>query len=300
MPWTIRKYWRGLQGRRTLNYNWPAIDRDSTVLITASEYNNDYARFVGNASITVENISPHGPPYDANKGVTFVVSVEWGSPLNVVTDITLLDHKPIEIQTYVPPIPNNIGLAMQYQETTQWCWIAVATSINHFYDRTSTWSQCKIMTQIGQNINKYPSNTSACPSAQVLAAYPGLVAILANPYNTQAEYVLDDARYGIDRRYIKSGGVTDPLKLTNNYASYQAANIGLGAIANEINANRPVAVDITWPSGGSHVVAIAGVQSDVVLILDPANGQSVLPFANFPANYFGGAKLDGFTFTKSA
>ena len=62
MSWTIRKYWRGLQGRRTLNYNWPAIDRDSTVLITASEYNNDYARFVGDASITVENISPHGPP----------------------------------------------------------------------------------------------------------------------------------------------------------------------------------------------------------------------------------------------
>jgi hypothetical protein len=80
------------------------------------------------------------------------MSVEWGSPLNVVTDIKLLDHKPIEIQTYVPPIPNNIGLAMQYQETTQWCWIAVATSINHFYDRTSTWSQCKIMTQIGQTL----------------------------------------------------------------------------------------------------------------------------------------------------
>jgi hypothetical protein len=92
------------------------------------------------------------------------MSVEWGSPLNVVTDIKLLDHKPIEIQTYVPPIPNNIGLAMQYQETTQWCWIAVATSINHFYDRTSTWSQCKILTQIGQNINGYPSNTSACPT----------------------------------------------------------------------------------------------------------------------------------------
>ena len=70
-----------------------------------------------------------------------------------------------------------------------------------------------------------------------------------------------------------------------------------GVIANEISANRPVAVDITWPSGGSHVVAIARVQADIVLILDPANGQSVLPFANFPADYFGRAKLDGFTFT---
>jgi hypothetical protein len=139
MPQTIRKYWKGVRGRVTLNYNWAAIDQNSVVLVTASEYNSQHARFIGAASITVANVAPHGPPYDSNQGVTFVVNVDWGSPLNIVTDITVLD-KPVEIQTYVPPTPRNIGLRMQYQETGEWCWIAVATSINHFYNPASTWT----------------------------------------------------------------------------------------------------------------------------------------------------------------
>jgi len=30
--------------------------------------------------------------------VTFVVKVDWGSPLPIVTDITVLDNPPIEVQ----------------------------------------------------------------------------------------------------------------------------------------------------------------------------------------------------------
>ncbi len=60
-------------------------------------------------------------------------------------------------------VPQNIGLRMQYQETHEWCWIAVATSINHFYNPASTATQCGIMTVVGQTINGFPSNTSACP-----------------------------------------------------------------------------------------------------------------------------------------
>jgi hypothetical protein len=301
MPQTIRKYWRAFNGRETLNYNWPAIDQDSVVLVTASEYNDARARFVGAASITVANIAPHGPPYDPNHGVTFVVNVGWGSPLNIVTDITLLDNKPVETQIYTPPTPNTIGLRMQYQETSEWCWIAVATSVNHFYNPASTWTQCQVMTVVGQNVNGFPRNTSACPSQAVLAANPGLGGILADPYSKPAEFVLDDPRYGIDSRYIKSGGVSDPLKVTNNFASSQGSNLSLDQIASEVNAGRPVLVDITWFSGGgSHCVAIAGVLGDSLLILDPINGQSVLPFGVFPGSYFGGAKLDDYTFTKHA
>jgi hypothetical protein len=46
----------------------------------------------------VENISPHSPPFDPNHGVTFVVDVDWGSPLHVVTDITVLDQPPVDIE----------------------------------------------------------------------------------------------------------------------------------------------------------------------------------------------------------
>jgi len=91
-----------VSGRVTFNFNWDAIDHDSVVLISASEYvvtpnpANEY-RFIGAATISVSNVTPHGPPYDPNHGVTFVVNVNWDSSLYVATDITVLDDKPVWI-----------------------------------------------------------------------------------------------------------------------------------------------------------------------------------------------------------
>ena len=109
MAQTIRKYWGPLQpGRISLNYNWAAINQDSVVLVSASEFSiqnppSDEYRFLGGASITVENVVPHGPPYDPNHGVTFIVNVTWGSAINVVTDITVLASAPVEVDFYTPP-----------------------------------------------------------------------------------------------------------------------------------------------------------------------------------------------------
>ncbi|GJH22828.1 hypothetical protein CBA19CS22_39820 [Caballeronia novacaledonica] len=126
----------------------------------------------------------------------------------------------------------------------------MATSVNRFYDALSTWTQCQVMTVVGQTINQFPANSSACPSADVLKANSDLVAALANPYSQAAEYILDDPKYGIDRRYIKSGGVSDPLKVTGNWASNQPGDLDIDQIASELNAGRPVVADITWFSGG--------------------------------------------------
>ena len=96
MPHTVRQYWRNLHGRVPLNFNWHLINHNSVVLIAASEYSidvnspNTSPRFVGAANVTVSNISPHGPPYDGNRGVTFVVTVDWPQPLHIVTDITVV------------------------------------------------------------------------------------------------------------------------------------------------------------------------------------------------------------------
>lgn len=100
MPQTVRQYWMNLHGRVPLNFNWDAINNNSVVLIAAAEYNVDAQnpgaspRFVGAANITVSNVSPHGPPYDGNHGVTFVVTIDWPQPINIVTDITVLDAPP--------------------------------------------------------------------------------------------------------------------------------------------------------------------------------------------------------------
>lgn len=153
----IRKYWRGLKGRVPLNINWDQVDADSAVYVTASEYTPNGAapttsqRFVGDATITVRNVTPHGPPYDANHGVTFVVDVAWGAPLNVVTDIVLLD-RPRGSQH--PPLDwRRLAFTVQHQQQTNWCWCAVAVSVANFYG--ANLMQCTFA-------NTYLSRTDCC------------------------------------------------------------------------------------------------------------------------------------------
>ena len=192
--------------------------------------------------------------------------------------------------------PQNIGLRMQFQETTEWCWLAVAASVAHFYGATAWISQCNLMTGIGQRINNWPNTTICCPTSAMLQANPGLVAKMLNPYDSSAENALQNV--GIPGVCIKSGGVGDALNVSGNQAS-SVGSMSLDAIAAEMNAGRPVVADISWNSGGSHVVAIAGILNDQLLICDPANGESVISYGQFPASYFGGATLNAFTLTKA-
>jgi hypothetical protein len=185
---------------------------------------------------------------------------------------------------------------MQYQETFEWCWLAVGASIAHFYGATAWISQCNLMTTIGQNINGWPSTTICCPTSAILAAHPDLVGKLLNPYDPAAEGCLDNA--GIPSVCIKTGGVGDPLKVSNNYADIRTS-MSLDEITAEIKAGRPVVVDINWNNGsGQHSVAIAGVLNNLLLILDPINGETVMSFGNFPAQYNGGATLNLYILTK--
>ncbi len=90
---TFRMYLYGRRGRTVENFRAPQITRDSVVHISVSEattippqsFTPNFDRFVGSANISVHNISP------SNGRVDFVVTVEWDSPLNIVTDITILD-----------------------------------------------------------------------------------------------------------------------------------------------------------------------------------------------------------------
>jgi hypothetical protein len=197
-------------------------------------------------------------------------------------------------------VPANMGVRMQYQETTEWCWIAVATSINHFYNSASTATQCAIMTTVGQTINKFPTNTSACPSAAAVASVPGLAAILANPYTIAAQYVLNNPVLGIPVEYIKSGGVGDALNVHGNWNSVGGGSLTLDQIVTEVSAGRPVCADIAWSGGaGQHCVAIAGVLDDLLLVCDPIYGETVIEYEQFPVAYQGGASLVSYALTKA-
>jgi hypothetical protein len=187
---------------------------------------------------------------------------------------------------------------LQYQETTLWCWLAAAASIAHFYRPASPTSQCGLMTSIDKDINKWVG-VACCPTSAMLKANPAPAAGHANPYALAAEACLENI--GLPAQCIKSGGVGDALKVDGHRGDYhKAGSASLDAVAAELAARRPVAVDITWNrGGGSHVLIVAGVLNDQLLILDPGSGESVVSYETLLAGDYGaGATFDGFQFSK--
>jgi hypothetical protein len=207
--------------------------------------------------------------------------------------LTALTRTPRAAQSSAPDpgAPKNIGLKMQYQETSEWCWIAVATSIAHFYDSDSTVTQCSLMTTIGRSINKWPSTTECCPTTAALTSDSGLAATLANPDTKTAYNVLGKPVVGLPAVCIKSGGVADALNANGNWNRPKLRMLTLEQIATEMNAKRPIAVDIKWHSGSQHCVAIAGVLGDTLLICDPVAGESAIRYESFPSAYRAGASV---------
>ena len=102
---SVRVFWQMNPGRNVVNLNWDAVNADSVVVVSASEYNPNSQqlpdgsdqRFVGAADVTVANVTPHGPPFDSNHGVTFVVEVGWDAPLTICTDIAVISNAPDQV-----------------------------------------------------------------------------------------------------------------------------------------------------------------------------------------------------------
>ena len=95
---TIRLFYRGQQGRVRQNFNWgitPPITKKSVIIMSAGEATavdpnipspEDAVSFnLGDADVDVTNVSPH------DGGVEFILHVNWGSPLDVLVTLTVLD-----------------------------------------------------------------------------------------------------------------------------------------------------------------------------------------------------------------
>ena len=100
MSRTIRLFYRQQKGRLPMNFNWginPPITHRSVVVMSAGEGTltpglgdpADHGTFkLGAADVFVTNVSPH------DGGVEFILHANWGTPIDVLVDLTVLD--PIE------------------------------------------------------------------------------------------------------------------------------------------------------------------------------------------------------------
>lgn len=263
MPQTCRQYWWSLRGRSQVNFNWGAIDHDSVVLVSASEFapNRDDAkhspRFAGDARIRVDNVSPHGPPFDPNHGVTFVITVDWGAPLHVVTDITVLDGKPVDTLWN----GDLLAFTMQRQQQSNWCWAATSTSVAHYYDAGSTWTQCQVAnSQTGRTDCCAGGAAGACNTAQVL---------------------------------------DNPLQIVGHLDHMVGGSSTLATIRGEVDGGRPLCLRTAWAGGGAHFLAAIGYSpGDIVHVDDPIYGPSDVAFATLTNAYQGSGTWTHSYFTR--
>jgi len=93
MAQVFRVYWGQHNGPLNATLNFDGINDQSVVLASVSEGDSGNstaspARFIGAANMHVDNIAP----FDG--GVTMRINIDWDSPLNVWTDIAILDEFP--------------------------------------------------------------------------------------------------------------------------------------------------------------------------------------------------------------
>jgi len=84
------------------------------------------------------------------------------------------------------------------------------------------------------------------------------------------------------------------MNVSGTYDSYHNT-LTLHDVAGQIHLGRPVVVAV---KNGTHFVAIAGVLNDLILVCDPAKGESVMKFEDFQAGYDGSGGAGGYYYTK--
>ena len=108
------------------------------------------------------------------------------------------------------PVWDRLSFQMQAQQQTNWCWAAVSTSVSHYYDASSTWTQCEVA-------NGELSRTDCCA---------GGASTSCNVYGT------------LDTSLSRVGHLDH---MDSSVASFQSVD-------NEIDAGRPLGIRVPYAS----------------------------------------------------
>jgi hypothetical protein len=158
-----------------------------------------------------------------------------------------------------------LSLNFQQQQTTAWCWAAVASMVSGWYAQNTdgqAMSQCDVASAT------LPDVSSCCSAGSI------------NPDCIKL-WVLDQALAAVGH-FAGTGDVSD-----------------LDTVIGQINANRPLGALIEY-SGITHFVLVTGYSDtrQLVVVCDPAGSQPFsTPVTAFFSNYNNGGTWGGWYFT---
>jgi hypothetical protein len=157
-----------------------------------------------------------------------------------------------------------MGVDLQMQQQSEWCWAAVATSATLFFDAKSLLTQCSL-------------------AGTVLKQAPGFCCSDTNAAGPQC-----------NQYYYLS----EVLTSTDTLTSFEQATLPLQTIRAQISNAVPIAARISWGGNEGHFVMVTGVGPDdprgdnftFVEIEDPSQsyyGSHLVPYATLVKGYRG-------------
>lgn len=178
--------------------------------------------------------------------------------------LTAQGYRPTFVAGYAgdDPVDVQLRFTMQQQQQGNWCWAATATSVSHFYDAGSTWTQCSVANaQIGRNDCCGTGATGPC-----------------NIYG-----FLDDA-----------------LTRVGHFDHITGSTTAFGGVEGEVLAGRPLGIRVAWSGGGAHFIAATGTEDDsMVWVSDCGSGTTALvDYNTLTTSYAGSGTWTHSYFTK--
>ena len=157
-----------------------------------------------------------------------------------------------------------MGVDLQMQQQTNWCWAAVGTSTTLFFDRMSPLTQCNLA---GSFLKQTPG--FCCSEGNAAGPICNATAFLSAV-----------------------------LTSTSTLVSFTEGTLPLQSIRAQINNAVPIAARIGWSGGGGHFVMVTGIGPDdprgdnftLVEIEDPSQsdyGSHFVPYATLVSGYRG-------------
>ena len=157
----------------------------------------------------------------------------------------------------------SIDFKMQKQEHSDWCWSAVATSVDRYFDANSAWCQCRLASKMAK-IEKLKVTT--CGSCQKRKPIPEAC---------NRPWYLEKA-----------------LKIVHRLRGKPRPGfLSFSQILKKIEAGRPICVMVLWGKEAvGHYVVISGCTKGRhgerwVDIEDPYAGSSTWLYEEFRSNY---------------